>query len=113
MDKQRSPALEHDGDWSAEFQAQRRRAWRKARWAVRILASSFAAVLWDMRFFFVGFLGGAGSILWLVFVCTRYYLCPACGKMPMTSGTAFGPDGYSHERGVALDREFCSTAACA
>jgi hypothetical protein len=108
MDKQPGSAREHDGDWSAEFQNRRRRIWRKARWAVLILMCSFAAAFWDMRFFFVAFFGGIGSILWLIFVCTRYYLCPACGKMPMTNGTAFGTDGISYERGVALDPEFCA-----
>jgi hypothetical protein len=105
----RQPDAAHDGDWSAEFQTRRQRAWRKARWAFAVLAITLPLALYDMRFFFVAFVGGFGAILWLVYVATRHYLCPACGKMPMTSGAAFGTDGISYRRSVDLDPEFCSS----
>jgi hypothetical protein len=108
METPRTPARADDGDWSAEFQEARARAWRKARWAVVILVGSFAAVFWDIRFFLIGFLGAAGSILWLIFVCTRHYLCPACRKTPMFGSGRFGADGFSYSRRVDLDPEFCS-----
>lgn len=108
MRKRRRPAPEHDGDWSAEFQTRRRRAWRKARWAAAILLASFAAAFWDMRFFLLAFVGGMGAIVWLIFVASRYYRCPACGKTPMTNGPAFGTEGVLYEKSVDLDPEFCS-----
>jgi hypothetical protein len=108
MNGQRSPADEHDGDCSAEFQRRRRRTWRKVRWAVLILVGSFAAAFWDLRFFFVAFVASAGAILWLTFVCARHYLCPACGKPPMTGGPAFGTGGVLYDKSVDLDPEFCS-----
>jgi predicted RNA-binding Zn-ribbon protein involved in translation (DUF1610 family) len=108
MDKRPSPAREHAGDGSAEFQKRRRRAWRKVRWAVLALLVSFAAAWWDMRFFFIGFVASAGAIIWLTFVGTRHYRCPACGKLPMTNGPAFGTDGIWYDKSVDLDPEFCS-----
>ena len=101
------PQADHDGDWSAEFGRTRRRTWRKARWAVLILVVSFAAAFWDLRYFFPGFLGAIGSILWLTYLWRRYYVCPACGRTPMTSSASAGLDGVSYDRGVDLDPEFC------
>jgi hypothetical protein len=98
---------DHDGDWSAEFRQTRRRAWRKARWAVLVLVVSFGAAFLDFRFFLPAFVGAFGSILWLTYVCTRYYVCPACGKTPMTASASAGPGGFSYDRGVDLDPEFC------
>lgn len=108
MDTRRHPPADHDGDWSAEFQKKRRRAWRKARWAVLILAVAFAAAWWDVRWFIAGFVGCFGALLWIIWVWRRYYLCPACGETPMTNGPALGTEGLLYERSVDLDPEFCS-----
>jgi hypothetical protein len=108
MNRKPAPARGNDGDRSAEFQKRRRRSWRKARWAVFVLLVSFAAIWWDMRFFLPGFVASIVAILWIVFVWTRHYVCPACGKTPMTNGPAFGSDGVFDDRGVDLDPEFCS-----
>ena len=108
MDKPPGPAHEHDGDWSAEFQKRRRRSWRKTRWAVLVLLVSFAAIWWDMRFFIPGFVASIVAIFWILRVTTRRYLCPACGKTPMTNGPAFGTDGLFSNKDVDLDPEFCS-----
>jgi hypothetical protein len=108
MDKPPSRAQEHDGDWSVEFQKRRRRSWRKARWAVLVLLVSFAATWWDMRFFILGFVAFAGAILWIIFVWRRYYVCPACGKTPMTNGPAFGTESIFYDKSVDLDPEFCA-----
>jgi ribosomal protein S27AE len=108
MDKPPSPAHEHDGDWSAEFQKKRRRAWRKTRWAVLILLVSFAGAWWDMRLFIPAFIASFIAILWIVYVTTRRYRCPACGEIPMTNGPAFGTDGIFYDKSVDLDPEFCS-----
>jgi hypothetical protein len=108
MEKRASPAHEEDGDWPAEFQKRRRRAWRKTRWAFGIVLVSFGAAFWDLRFFFVAFVAIAGAIIWLTFVATRHYLCPACGKLPMTNGPAFGTEGLLYDKSVDLDPEFCS-----
>jgi ribosomal protein S27AE len=108
MDKKPSAAPEHDGDWSAEFQRKRRRAWRKTRWAVLVLLVSFAATWWDMRLFIPGFIASIIAIFWIIRVTTRRYRCPACGEIPMTNGPAFGTDGIFYNKDVALDPEFCS-----
>ena len=110
MEKPPGPAHDHDGDGdcSAEFQKRRRRAWRKARWAVLVLLVSFAATWWDMRFFIPGFIASIVAILWIVFVWTRHYVCPACGKTPMTNGPAFGTEGIFYDKSVDLDPEFCA-----
>lgn len=108
MDRKPNPAREDDGDWSAEFQKKRRRTWRKTRWAVVVLAVSFAGIWWDMRLFIPGFVASIIAILWIIRVTTRRYLCPACGKTPMTNGPAFGTDGIFYNKDVDLDPEFCS-----
>jgi hypothetical protein len=108
MDARRHPPADHGGDWSAEFLRKRRRAWRKARWAVLILAVAFAAAWWDVRWFIAGFVGCFGALLWIIWVWRRHYLGPACGETPMTNGPAFGTEGILYDKSVDLDPEFCS-----
>jgi ribosomal protein S27AE len=108
MDKKPNSSREDDGDWSADFQKKRRGAWRRTRWAVLVLLVSFAGIWWDMRLFIPGFIASIIAIFWILRVTTRRYLCPACGKIPMTNGPAFGTDGIFYNKDVALDPEFCS-----
>jgi len=75
---------------------------------VSVLLVSFAAIWWDMRFFIPGFVASIVSIFWILRVTTRRYLCPACGKTPMTNGPDFGTDDIFYNKDVDLDPEFCS-----
>jgi len=75
---------------------------------VPVLLVSCGAIWWDMRFFIPGFVGFFAAILWIIFVWTRYYVCPACGKTPMTNGPAFGTEGIFCDKSVDLDPEFCA-----
>jgi hypothetical protein len=95
-------------DRSAEFQERRKLAWRKSRFAFAVLPVSFLAAAWNLQWFLFAFVSMAAAILWLTFVCTRYYTCPSCGRIPMTSRVSLGAGGFSYSRGVDLDPEFCS-----
>ena len=106
MDTQHEPAAKID--WSAEFQERRTLAWRKSRLAFAVLPISFLAASWDFRVFMFAFVSLAAAILWLTFVCTRYYTCPACGRIPMTSGASLGAGGFRYSRSVDLNPEYCS-----
>ena len=95
-------------DWSDEFQERRREAWRKSRFAFALLAVG-VAVFWIPSVEIYGFVAFATAIVWLTFVCRRYYTCPSCNEVPMSTNASIGVSGFSYSRYVDFNPEFCST----
>lgn len=102
------PSHADAADWSDEFQERRRETWQKSRFAFALLALG-VATMWIPRVEIFGAGAFAVAIVWLTYVCQRYYRCPSCDSIPMSGYTSMGSGGVSFSRGVALNPEFCST----
>lgn len=94
-------------DCSAEFQERRRKAGKMALLPIALLVIPALIGIWVGRYGNEPFFGFGAAIVWLTWICFRYYRCPGCNMIPISRGSSSGGGSFSLSIGVHLDPEFC------
>ncbi|MES2207673.1 MAG: hypothetical protein V4525_12890 [Pseudomonadota bacterium] len=102
------------------FKASRRRTWQAIRfWVligivgigiVELLSSeqiSIKQITGKTIIVFAGFFMFMLSIGFITHAINKYYRCPKCNTIPMTSGFSVGSSGFKYERGLILNPKIC------
>jgi len=112
--------MNHSPDVSDEFRLRRTRTWRAVRWW--LLAGILAGIVFafvpggtdraisqtEFTLMMACFFLVALCIILLIRGILKYYRCPNCNEIPMTSSFRAGGGGFSYRRGVDLNPVECS-----